>query len=207
MNTTYLTTIPLYSTRNGRFAKDLPAQQIHRDVMSLFGDLEGKRADNGILFRLDEMANIKDAEGRLRTGRALLVRSAVEPTFPEGSLTPTMRREAVTVQEKAAPAAGTTVMFQVDVNTAQRHGKIESPVPVDQMGQWVTEKLEAALNILGITRMDSRTIDGPTGGRMRITAVAGVGQVKDSEALERLRTHGVGRAKNYGAGLITWTAL
>lgn len=206
--TTYLTTIPLHrAAPGGKWSWNRPARQAHRDVMSLFSQLDGKRSEYGILFRLDEMSHMS-MSGHRRDGRSLLVRSTVFPDLQPGALTGTISDQIKTITEEPVPPAGTPLIFQVGLNAIRRSdANGERPIAAEQLSAWATHKLEPGLDIKGFTGIRNRTVDGPSGGRLRITHASGVATVRDAAELDRLRRHGVGRAKNYGAGLLTWTEL
>lgn len=201
MSTSFLSMIPLHQLFSGRNGMPSPRslddpRALHSTVMRLFGPVEGKRAGASVLFRVEPA-------GPGRPG-ALLIRSAIAPATELDGL--------VVRPEGSAPAAGTAVAFRLSANAVrrQKNGGIR-PVPRDDapeegfdgMTEWVSAKLAGALRDVELLNHD-RTVTGKKSAHMVQTdLVDGFGVVEDAARLHELLRDGVGRAKNYGCGLLT----
>lgn len=191
-------------------AEQYRAQQnpdtLHRAVMRLFGPIDragtsGARAGGGILFRVEAEA----------APPIVLIRSAAPPV-----LTTSSQRTGL---ELPAPAAGTAVSFRVAVNAVRRPRRSATtgrakqtvkPVPADEIPEFVMAQLQAALTGMTVISHSRRVIGAGTGaGRsaVQIDMVDGFAIVGDTAVLEQILNHGVGRAKNFGCGMLTVRAL
>lgn len=203
----YLTLVPIHEVMARGKRVDSPVD-LHRAVMSLFGDLAGSaRKDAAILYRIERIPG---------TAPSLLVRSSVQP---EHVPTSALVREL----DPRAPAAGTPVAFRIAVNAVHRVGSGGvRPVPCDghdggepTMTAWLQDKLVGALtdvtcishvrNVLGVDRSGRRTRE--TVRVVQVDTVDGVACVKEPTRLAALMAEGVGRAKSYGCGLLTIKSL
>lgn len=200
----YLTIVPLHTGFSGRNGRPGPRtlndpQALHRAVMDLFGHIGGSspRAGAGIIFRI-EPATPGGFPG------ALLIRSGAEPlNTVEG-----MRVRA----EHGAPAEGTPVAFRLAVNAVRRQkdgGVVPVPrddTPVegfDGMSEWVAGKLAGALCEVDLISHDRSVLGRRSGRPVQTDLVDGFGVVEDPGHLQTLLAAGIGRAKNYGCGLLT----
>ncbi|WP_140416606.1 type I-E CRISPR-associated protein Cas6/Cse3/CasE, partial [Arthrobacter globiformis] len=145
---------------------------------------------------------------------ALLVRSAEPPVARIEGL--------VTRPEPASPAAGTPVAFRLSANAIKRTnarsrgGRPASySVPRDDDGdndgpamtEWVAERLAGAIRNVEILNHDRTVVGRKTSRVVQTDLVDGFGVVEDAGKLAELLAAGVGRAKNYGCGLLTVKAL
>lgn len=212
----FLTKVPQHELRRRANWKGREsADDRHRDVMSLFGDLPGNpREQAQILFRFERLP------GQAPT---YLIRSDIRPSNPTPqTLTktePEMRLEK-----------GMVVAFRISINAIQRKstGGIR-PVPYDvpsdldldeddfqsaselpqvSMTPWLAQKLAPALadvTVLNHHRevLGGRRSGGSSGKVIQVDTVDGIAVVGDVEALRALLAKGVGRAKAYGCGLLT----
>lgn len=210
---THLTLVPLHRIFSGRDGMPGPRslddpQALHSTVMRLFGPVEGgsPRAGAGVLFRVEP-------PGPGRAG-ALLVRSAAPPVAEIAGL--------VTRPEPASPAAGTPVAFRLSVNAIRRTNARSRggrpatySVPRDDdadndgpaMTEWVAERLAGAIQDVEILNHDRSVVGRKTSRVVQTDLVDGFGVVEDAGRLTELLVAGVGRAKNYGCGLLTVKAL
>jgi CRISPR system Cascade subunit CasE len=75
------------------------------------------------------------------------------------------------------------------------------------MTEWVAEKLAGAVADVQILNHDRNVIGRKTGRVVQTDLVDGFGVVEDQSKLQELLRGGVGRAKNYGCGLLTVKAI
>lgn len=204
---TFLSMAPLHTVFSGRHGRPGPRalndpQELHRSVMHLFGHVGGSspRATAGVIFRVEPAAPGAPA--------ALLVRSKQKPLATI---------EGLAVREEGdAPAAGTPVAFRLSVNAVRRRkdGGV-SPVPrddapvegFDSMTDWVANKLAGALSDVELINHDRSVLGVRTGRAVQTDLVDGFGIVEDAAQLAALMSSGIGRAKNYGCGLLTVKAI
>lgn len=169
----------------------------HRAIMRLYptrlpGNPEQRRAGTGILYRVDTIENIL----------TVLIQSSIPP-----ELTPSTAR-TLTVPEHIwyLPAAA-RIQFRVALNPVRRHGNQTLPVPTADIAAWVEKKLAGALGdveIVNIAQSETRARRNQSGPpALVIATVDGLAMIREADAFTHLRTHGIGRAKAYGAGLIT----
>ena len=215
--TTTLTMAPLHVLFSGRNGMPSPRSlndpsALHSAVMRLFGTIEGDspRAGAGVLFR------VEPAEQE-RPG-VLLIRSNQAPTVAIEGM--------VSRPEAEPPAAGTPVAFRVAVNAIRRHSArvkaassnpsaLSPIVPRDDdpankgaaMTEWLAARLDRALTDVQILNHDRRVVGSRTARVVQTDLVDGFAVVEDTERLRALLSTGVGRAKNYGCGLLTVKAI
>lgn len=204
---TLLTLAPLHTVFSGRNGRPGPRtlndpQELHLAVMRLFGHVgaESPRSAAGIIFRVEPAA--PGFPG------ALLIRSTVKPRTTLDGM--------VVREEGEAPAAGTPVAFRLAVNAVRRQ-KDGGVVPVprddapqegfDTMTEWVTRKLDGALRDVDLINHDRTVLGARAGRRVQTDLVDGYGIVEDPAQLTVLLAGGIGRAKNYGCGLLTIKAI
>lgn len=158
---------------------------LHKEVMALFGQLgDSPRAQANILFR------------GVSGGRAVLVSSTVQPEhLPDGS---SCQQTDVSISN------GDTVRFTVTVNAVARRKDASGRIREHAVkpGVWASTRLSTALESIQVDHTETARIR-VAGGTLLLTTLSGVATVGDVTALERLLTVGVGRAKAYGAGLLT----
>lgn len=216
---TVLTMIPLHKVFSGRDGMPSPRSlenplALHSTVMRLFGPVGGDspRSAAGVLFRVEPAS--PGAPG------ALLVRSSVAPVAAIDGM--------ISRAEGEPPAAGVPVAFRVAVNAIRRgraaslvdgreksRAVMSASVPRDDdpandgpgMTEWVAERLAGAIKDVEILSHDRRVIGKGTGRVVQTDFVDGYGVVEDREQLAALLASGVGRAKNYGCGLLTVKAI
>jgi CRISPR system Cascade subunit CasE len=204
---TILTMAPLHAVFSGRNGRPGPRalndpQELHRIVMHLFGHAGGEnpRSTAGILFRVEPA-------GPGRAG-ALLIRSSEKPI---NALDGMVFRE-----EGTAPAPETPVAFRLAANAVRRQ-KDGGVVPVprddaavegfDSMTDWVAGNLAGALRDVELLNHDRNVVGIRSGRTVQTDLVDGFGVVEDLDRLQSLLAAGVGRAKNYGCGLLTIKAI
>lgn len=202
----------------------------HRDVMSLFGRIEGSaRKEAEILFRLERLPS---------SAPAYLIRSSIKPEHPTPS---TQIRE----DTSANTSLGSLVAFRLSINAIQRLkaggirsvasdldiGVDDSESDWDDLGkqpptpqvaskqvyltEWLREKLSPALEevsimnhqreVLGAARSRSKNTSGSK--VIQVDLIDGVARIADTAALGTLLSQGVGRARSYGCGLLTINKL
>lgn len=229
---TYLIRVPQHELRMRTGNRVDSPDNRHRDVMSLFGEIDGQpRKDAGILFRLERLPG---------AAPTYLIRSSLIPE--KGTPTTQVREEVI-----SSLSAGSLVSFRLSINAIQRlkGGGIrpvagdlgpnlvdmesesewddlnatsssisEPPKPV-ALSEWLKEKLAPALADVSILN-HQREVVGAARNRARNTAgtkviqvdlIDGVARVSDPEALRTLLSEGVGRARSYGCGLLTVNQL
>lgn len=203
----YLTMTPLHAAFSGRNGRPGPRAlddplALHQTVMNMFGHVEGDspRAGAGIMFRVEPAGPGLPA--------ALLIRSAVEPLNKVDGM--------VVREEHGVAAQGTPVAFRLAVNAVRRQkGGGVVPVPRDDapvegfdgMTEWVAGKLAGALRDVELINHDRRVLGSRSGRAVQTDLVDGFGIVEDAGELEALLAGGIGRAKNYGCGLLTVKAI
>lgn len=149
--------------------------------MSLFPEIDNQnpRSRFGVLFR---------HETHVGGAPSFLIRSNIPPTDPTGSLQ--TKRENLSIRE------GVCVAFRVGANNVNRQCE---QVCADT---WVESKLAGALSGIEVLNVNREVLSNRRWA-VQIDMIDGVGVVTDSTKLEELMTIGVGRAKSYGAGLLT----
>lgn len=202
--TSYLSLVPVHLIRRPGFI-DGPDTR-HREVMSLFGDLDATnpREENGILFRLETLPGKPPA---------YLVRSHILPqNLPFEAPTPKIETERT-------PQTGTVVQFRVALNAVQRtvDGRIR-PIPADSLSggdtqefmYWLQQKLSQVFNEIVINNHTREVLGANRQGKIsgqnkviQIDVIDGIARVASSEKLTEALRIGIGRAKSYGCGLLT----
>jgi CRISPR system Cascade subunit CasE len=177
---------------------------LHSSVMRLFGPLpqlpgSGARSAAGVLFRVEPVT-----DGVIPF---VLIRSKFAPVVT----TSTMR----TGVDLPNPGTGATISFRVAVNAVRRARRTQNgaagitPVPADELPDYLAERLTPALSDVVIFN-HSRTVIGLKGnGRAPVQTdlFDGIAVIADMSALELALEHGVGRAKNFGCGMLTVRAM
>ena len=215
---TILSRVPQHElrVRAGRMA-DSPNTR-HRDVLSVFGELDGNaRETAGVIFRLEELPG---------QAPSYLIRSKIAPT----NLTPGSQTREETGD---LPEPGTAVAFRISVNAVQRTKTGIRPVYADgaigcllesgeiseqeatratEITPWLSAKLAPGLTDIRIVNHQREVLGREGHGRrtsredartVQIDLIDGIALVEDPIALQHLLDDGVGRAKSYGAGLLT----
>lgn len=184
----------------------------HRQIMALFprdlpGDPHARRANHGILYRLDHVEGITIA----------LVQSHVAPI-----LLPAAGRTMVIPDHVWNFQSGDKVAFRLAVNPVARTGRTkpgyqhpnggfvpterpgpkERVIPFSEVPQWVNAKTAASLT--DVTILDHYR-DTTTSGRQRLNVdtIDATATITDPAAFDTLRRVGIGKGKSYGAGLLT----
>jgi CRISPR system Cascade subunit CasE len=184
----------------------------HRAVMRLFppalnGHRDQRRASSMILYRVDLVA----AEA------VVLVQSAIAP-----QLLPPQARTLRLSEQAWVFEPGDRIAFRVAVNPVRRRTVRSAPAPVagqrrdrtadkdrvvgavtvDEMPGWLTGKLgDAVTDLEVVNHYRDETIHGRH--KVIVDTLDCIATVANAETLDRLRRHGVGRAKSYGCGLLT----
>lgn len=167
----------------------------HRAVMRLFpkvlaGPSGERRATAGILYRLD------DLDG----ARTVLVQSDVPP-----ELLPAQARTMTVPEQAWSLPSGARVQFRVAVNPERRRDRDRGYlIPPDEVPAWLEQRTQDTLEdlevLVSVRRM---TRAGRRRRVLTVETIDAVATVKDGAAFEHLRRSGVGRAKSFGAGLLT----
>lgn len=204
---TILTMAPLHAVFSGRNGRPGPRalndpQELHKTVMRMFGHIGGEspRAAAGIMFRIEPATPARPG--------ALLIRSVQKPGISIDGM--------VSREEGAVPESGTPVAFRLAANAVrrQKHGGV-APVPrddapvegFDSMTDWVAGKLAGALRDVELINHDRNVLGVRTGRAVQTDLVDGFGIVEDPSLLQAAMAAGIGRAKNYGCGLLTVKAI
>lgn len=218
--------------RSGGPVDWLDHKAAHQAVSRLFapqlpGESESRRANAGILYRLDARQNLESGAAEA----TVLVQSLVAP-----ELVPADHRTITVPPSARVFAPGTRVAFRVAVNPVMRttrhytseakktvaQGSNEANrvgprptghrkqtarvVPADELAAWLERKLSPALQDLEI--VDHRRDKSRSGRHIVVVdRIDGSAVVEDAAALTDLLTVGVGRAKAYGCGLLTVMSL
>lgn len=178
----------------------------HRAVMGLFPQVDSKnpRAEFDVLFRYEVMPS---------QAPYFLVQSAVEPEG--GRIKDLIEKKLVAVE---IPEIGSQVAFRLAANTVTRDGKKTKPIAAtphnpltneNPATNWIRQKLAPALSGIDFTQFNRQVLgvnrrgDGTDTRVVQVDTVDGVATVMDSQRLEQLLLHGVGRAKSYGCGLLS----
>lgn len=205
----YWTTFPAHALSGTNWSDHRSA---HLAVMRLFptrmpGAEPQRRATSGVLYRLDTHPD---------QPATVLVQSLLPP-----ELIPAQARVLTLPDHVWDAPADTSIAFRVAVCPIRRHklpkgrpgGERTIVVPDSGLEQWVTQKLSGALTKVEILNISTRTTTAHQPAshscppRVNLATIDGVARVDDAANLDRLRVHGVGRAKAYGAGLLTTRQL
>ena len=187
----YLTLVPA-RTFDAAPVNWADADETHRTVMRLFPDGlasstgSDKRATAGILFRVEHGNN-----------PALLIRSDVKPArLPAQAVC----RE---IPSSLAPPAGTRVRFRCTLNAVhQSSSRGGGRSPVDDVPAWFANRAASALADVDVVGSATRVVQ-QADAVVRLTTLDGFATVVGPTALDDLMRVGIGRAKAYGAGLLT----
>ena len=187
----------------------------HRAIMGLFGQIGGStpRQELGILFRLETPAT---------EAPYFLVQSL---QYPDRETLKKISGAQCKDIELQVPPTGTPVLFRVAVNAVKRTSITDAsnkrrtlikPVELDGIGSpdstispWIANKLSPALNEVSVLNhrrevlTDPRDKKKPQSMTVQIDTIDGVATVADPSTLEEILTHGIGREKAYGCGLLT----
>lgn len=159
----------------------------HRTAMELFEETQAEKPREafGVLFRLEKPS-----------GQApyFLIQSKVCPQHaPAG----------VEIKEFSVPQfeVGDVVTFKLSVNAIIRGARV-TPVPLEDMDEWVANKLSGGLGDVAIIT-HTRDTNRDSKMAIQVDVVEGFAVVTDPEALTQMIVKGVGRAKSYGCGLLS----
>lgn len=185
---------------------------VHRQIMALFprdlpGDPNARRANHGILYRIDN----------INGHPVVLVQSIVAPV-----LLPTSARTTTLPLDAWEFPLNTKVAFRVALNPVARTGRTkpgyqhpdgralvtdrpgprERVLPFDEVPAWLESKTHAALADVEVL---NHFRDTTTSGRQRLTidTIDATATITDPRAFDTLRRNGIGKGKSYGAGLLT----
>jgi CRISPR system Cascade subunit CasE len=168
---------------------------VHRAVMSLFpADLPGRpgvrRATSNILFRLDHPA---EQDPRLLVQASTPLRPGLED-LPQRSLGPLVSRLE----------QGLHVQYRVVLNAVTATGRKRAPVTEqDDLLMFGLARLARA-GLASLTPTDlPRTQLVHAGAPLWIAQFDGHALVDDPDRVRTAVTHGIGRAKAYGCGLLS----
>lgn len=169
------------------------AQSRHRMVMGLFPqDLgDDARGNAGILFRVE----------RNSKGGFVLIRSSIAPVALSG---------VNSLRERYSHVEGDTVMFRLTLNPVKRKGSKERFITGDEeLEGYLHEKVSPFFESVEVVSMKSESLLRANKGRdfLPLTQFDGVATIGNLNDLNEALTNGIGRAKNYGAGLLTVRAV
>lgn len=199
MTDSYLTRIPTRSLVHIASAfspnnyKD-NANSRHKMVMSLFPQLEGEnpRAKMNILYRVETTPQ----------GSFFLIRSKIPPAN-----IPTVE----TYKENLSRfQTGDTLRFRIVISPVTRHKKKDIPIyDTSDIEAWVLNKLSSFFSDTEITTINTGTIKRYQKNRNSVpmARIDGIATVSNTEILQDALISGIGRNKNYGAGLVTVVKL
>lgn len=192
MSAPTLYSVPMRHRRLQQITDWTDQHEVHRAVMSLYsrqldGPTDMRRASAAILYRL-------------------------EPTFSRVLLQSTTAPSAIGEDIRAAPlqplvdqiTPGRRIRIRVDVNAVRIQSQTKRRVPVarDAVPGWFRERVAAAFSL--DDRIDVDTQLRRTGRVPLHTALISTqGAVNQRDAAIHLMTHGLGRARAYGCGLIS----
>jgi len=183
---------------------------LHKRIMRLVPDELGADARNlaGLLFRVE----------RRRDGTRLLVQSQLEPNT--GRLPPGYGQAEV---RKLGPflealTAGAAVHYRLTANPSKRAGRTAGQkagkiVPLrgaDADAWWAARAPRCGLALRTLTGTPLDDVTGDRDGRRirhALTRFDGLATVTDPDALRHAVLHGIGRARSYGAGLLSLAPL
>lgn len=195
----------------------------HKAVSRLFpaqlpGEAGARRAEAGILYRIDTLQGVPTVLIQSRVAPALAPIGARSVELSERAWT-FRAGDRIAFRVAVNPISRTTRYYEDDAkktpttwsNEAGHQGqsrikahakRTARVVPADEVGDWLSERLGAALTDVQI--MDHRrdkTGSGPH--RLAVDTIDAVAIVSDPAEFDRLRSEGVGRSKSYGCGLLT----
>jgi len=174
----------------------------HRAIMRMFPHNLGRinedpRASSGILYRREMRGGIGH----------VLVQSDRPPMLipPEG------RVMAIPPSNWIIPA-GTPVALRAAVNAVVRNKKSCCAVPADELEAWATNRLSGFLSDVSVWDVTVSITKTAAGDRRQqrsappaiaVALIDATGVIEDVSRFEQVRRHGLGRARAYGAGLVT----
>jgi CRISPR system Cascade subunit CasE len=203
----FITAVPLHELlshlpKNTSFRALQNPDILHSSVMRLFGPLPhfgdgGARASAGVLFRIEPIVQGVAPFALIRSKFAPVVRTA------------SMR----TGVDLPAPDAGTHVSFRIALNAVRRKARPPgttascgiTSVPEEQLADYLAERLGPALTDVTVLNSMRTVIGLKANGRapVQIDLLDGVAVVENPNELEGALLRGIGRAKNFGCGLLT----
>jgi CRISPR system Cascade subunit CasE len=209
MNKSYLSKIELRSlislvsqlNLNGKKMYVDNAVSQHRAIMSLFpqGLGETPRAETGILFRVDFTAS----------GLQVLMRSNIQPIQSTGVISMS--------EDFSSLEAGQYLRFRVTSSPIIRYRDKRNDkhklrerflVSDNEREDWIIKKfsqafVEESIEVVSIIEREVKRDHSKNSTFIKLVQFDGIAQVNDRDSLEMLLLSGVGRNKNYGAGLLT----
>ncbi|PLW02606.1 type I-E CRISPR-associated protein Cas6/Cse3/CasE [Corynebacterium ulcerans] len=192
----------------------------HRAVMALFPEhqSDNARADSNILFRLEALPGQPPY---------FFVQSSIEPS--NRNLDNHIKTRQV---DLVSPEAGTPIEFRLSINAVRRKTidatentkrkikttclslkALDSDPTETAAGQWVKEKLSPALENIDIVRHGRQVLGANRNGEktsnrtVQVDTIDGFAHVKDPAELQKILIHGIGRAKSYGCGMLTFRPI
>lgn len=187
---THLTAVPAASLGLSPFST---LEDRHRAVMSLFppelpGSERERRAGTGILFRVEVT----------QSGTSVLVRSQIAPSRTVTGLR--TREEDLTFER------GIRVRWRLAAAGVMRREGRDIGVNLERSVQRYLTTLGGAIYDVEACAFDRQIVRGEK-RTLPIDVADGVGFVSHPERLTELLSHGVGRSKAYGCGLLTVAVL
>ena len=199
---TYISMIPLHELLGhlppgSQFRGLKNPDTLHRATMRLFGPLpinDSPRATAGVLFRVEPVED---------TAPFALIRSKFAPVVATSGLR--------TREEPSAPDTGALVSFRISLNAVRVNSKRAgvTPVPETELLDYIDRALSAVLSDIAVMNHTRTKIGLKNNGRtpVQIDLIDGIGTIVDQAALQTALGHGIGRAKNFGCGMLTVRAL
>ena len=171
---------------------------MHRWVTSQF---HCRRDEGGLLYRVI----------RKRDASWLYIQSA-DP-FMKADLDRT-GMELASETELGAPAASEPVIFSIVCTPVREklHGKAFIADPAERKA-WLMGKLGGCMDMMSMDEIRTLklSVKGPSGDKSRhamgAAEYAGIAEVKDPELFMETVARGIGKAKNYGAGLLLYAPI
>lgn len=165
----------------------------HRLVMGVFPQMLGDspREKASILFRVERASN----EGLV---------------YIQSSITPANISGLETREHSVDFSSGDLVRFRVTFTPSVRNGSKERFISdQDELESLLRMRLSGGLASISIVNTKDETIqrDKTASNFLKLTQVDGVATVDNLEKLTELVKRGVGRNRNYGAGLLTLSKI
>lgn len=192
MSKSYLTMVELHDLLRLSLIRRYSDNAVsrHRLVMSIFPQHIGgnARANAKVLFRCE----------RSKDRSFVLIRSNTPPANLPGVNSIEESREGIQKDMH--------VSFRITVTPIKRHGNKETSLSdFEDIEVWLRNRVENALSDVELIEIKNETVKREKDSKhfLNLVQIDGVAKIEDVTALEGLLVNGVGRNKNYGAGLLT----
>lgn len=192
MTKSYLTMVELHDLLRLSLIRKYSDNAIsrHRLIMSIFPQHIGgnARADSKILFRCE----------RSKDRSFVLIRSNTPPANLPGVNSIEENHEGLQKDMH--------VSFRITVTPIKRHGNKETSLSdFEDIEAWLGNRVEGVLSNIELIEIKNESINREKDSKnfLNLVQIDGVAKIEDAQLLENLLLNGVGRNKNYGAGLLT----